>query len=1080
MKKPQRTICIFLAFILTITININTFALDENNQSLEELVSNMEEFNIISENTEKAGDVNIVEEKEEQEIQEIQLSSTLFDEHMSAVQNVSAANINVISISSINDLSLIKNNLASSYELTADIDLQNNEWSPIGTKDAPFKGKLYGNGYTISNFSVNSQLDYVGLFGYIDNAQIEDVNILNCNIIGKSNVGGLIGYAKKSTVINCQVLGSGSIKGDAKVGGLIGMKEYGNLYKCNSEITVTGTDSTGGLIGDNSGEVELCHSTGAVSGSINIGGLIGYARGEGTINKNYSASNIKAIGKSDRLGGLIGRIASNKITVKNSFSSGDINGLGECGGLVGYSTTAAMENCYFNGTIAGEKIGGITPSSSLIVTNSYFNSDKLSVQTPTDQSRTGLNLLNKSTYSGWDFVDTWEINNDSAYPYIKELGIPNNYYNPQFEVDNDEITMIGDGTAVNPYQVTSKEELKQLEFSGYNEYFLLMNDLDLRYELWTPIENFVGNFDGNGYKIKNLKIDLPNKNDVGLFAGNDNRITLMNVVIENVDIKGKDYVGGLAGKIKYSSIENCAVIGEGQVSGNKSVGGLLGGINSGYITECHTTVNVEGSSMVGGLIGNDMEYELNVARCYTTGNTTGIDCIGGLIGFSYLYEPRELSQCYTIGRVSGDSNVGGLIGMAFGEGDMQYYYTNIVDCFSFASVNGDKNVGGFMGNTNTNYGMISIEKGYYSGELSGHTNIGGLVGGDYDYENDEIIFVNSYFNSDTTSITIPESQARTPHQLTQTDTFVDWDFDNVWIILNGMPYLRNVPLEGLPEGDLYEPNNSFEEATAYKDLLFKKNTIWSSFIGTATIPDKKTFYENGFFRAKISHFNDKDYYALDVGLNKDVSSSTECYFYLKNLPRDYDMYLYDSDMQTICASDLQTGISEEFFYFTPKKAGRYYVVIDGKGSFSNEEYFLSYGSANKTNNILVHIDSSRTARQNTAIIMSNLEGLVQPKATVTSMYLECSYELSNDKGPTSAKIFAHNSGNTYSSSPYTSLAPFEFKSSQSAYRSLANELLAQTWTFTYNCDKTPTSKYTPYVRISYQYKVEKDTLFYIY
>ena len=84
-----------------------------------------------------------------------------------------------------------------------------------------------------------------------------------------------------------------------------------------------------------------------------------------------------------------------------------------------------------------------------------------------------------------------------------------------------------------------------------------MNDIDLYtyvYEqgkqiLWTPIGNtttpFIGNFNGNGYKIKNLKINST-ENVVGLFGKNTG--TIKNLVIDGVDVKGIDTVGAIVGQ----------------------------------------------------------------------------------------------------------------------------------------------------------------------------------------------------------------------------------------------------------------------------------------------------------------------------------------------------------------------------------------------------------------------------------------------------------------------------------------------------------------------------------------------------
>ena len=67
------------------------------------------------------------------------------------------------------------------FKLTADIDLSGSLWTPIGVSGKPFKGTFYGEGYTISNISINDYSNISsgssGLFGYINNAKILDVNL---------------------------------------------------------------------------------------------------------------------------------------------------------------------------------------------------------------------------------------------------------------------------------------------------------------------------------------------------------------------------------------------------------------------------------------------------------------------------------------------------------------------------------------------------------------------------------------------------------------------------------------------------------------------------------------------------------------------------------------------------------------------------------------------------------------------------------------------------------------------------------------------------------------------------------------
>ena len=49
--------------------------------------------------------------------------------------------------------------------LTADIDLANKEWTPIGNYSNPFKGNFNGDNHTVTGMQISGELDRVGLFG---------------------------------------------------------------------------------------------------------------------------------------------------------------------------------------------------------------------------------------------------------------------------------------------------------------------------------------------------------------------------------------------------------------------------------------------------------------------------------------------------------------------------------------------------------------------------------------------------------------------------------------------------------------------------------------------------------------------------------------------------------------------------------------------------------------------------------------------------------------------------------------------------------------------------------------------------
>ncbi|MFP4609281.1 MAG: GLUG motif-containing protein [Candidatus Aenigmatarchaeota archaeon] len=121
-------------------------------------------------------------------------------------------------------------------------------------------------------------------------------------------------------------------------------------------------------------------------------------------------------------------------------------------------------------------------------------------------------------------------------------------------------------------------------------------------EGWEPIEDFPGTFDGNGHKIRDLYIDRPEKDSVGLFGSSAGEIE--NVELVDADIKGGDDVGGLTG-VNYGEVINSGV--EGQVTGDKFVGGIIGReirlLGDTTLRDSYFEGEIRGEIYVGGIVG---------------------------------------------------------------------------------------------------------------------------------------------------------------------------------------------------------------------------------------------------------------------------------------------------------------------------------------------------------------------------------------------------------------------------------------------------------------------------------------------
>ncbi|MFC0903931.1 hypothetical protein ACFHWD_04395 [Clostridium sp. MT-14] len=186
-------------------------------------------------------------------------------------------------IEDADDLNAVRNNLSASYKLIKDVDLnispynEGEGWTPIGdTTNNRFTGVFDGNGHIIKNLFINrTGIAYQGLFGCINNANIQSIKVENVNINTNNNyIGGLIGITQGTSVVsNCCSMGI--VKGSTYVGGLVGYSA-GTVSNSYTTCTVNGSSSLGGLIGTlNQVTLKNCYSSGVISANAGFGGLIG-------------------------------------------------------------------------------------------------------------------------------------------------------------------------------------------------------------------------------------------------------------------------------------------------------------------------------------------------------------------------------------------------------------------------------------------------------------------------------------------------------------------------------------------------------------------------------------------------------------------------------------------------------------------------------------------------------------------------------------------------------------------------------------------------------------------------------------
>jgi hypothetical protein len=153
---------------------------------------------------------------------------------------------------------------------------------------------------------------------------------------------------------------------------------------------------------------------------------------------------------------------------------------------------------------------------------------------------------------------------------------------------------------------------------------------------WQPIGAFITNYgyrgfdgilDGQGYEIRDLFINRPDEDAVGLFRHAQPEGVIKNIGMVNVTVIGRMRVGGLVGLKGDGNVSNSYAT--GSVSGSIDVGGLVGLNGSGNVSNSYSTGNVTGDAHVGGLVGLNWG---NVSNSYSTGSVTGDAHVGGLVG----------------------------------------------------------------------------------------------------------------------------------------------------------------------------------------------------------------------------------------------------------------------------------------------------------------------------------------------------------------------------------------------------------------------------------------------------------------
>lgn len=552
--------------------------------------------------------------------------------------------------------------------LTANINLDNKVWEPIGNNSRQYAGTFDGQGYTISNLTVTSTSVDRGLFGKITtSAVIKNININDVTITTvRDYAGGVVGVAVGGTISNCHVKGINIATTKAYVGGIVGYVSGATVI---SGCTVTGTSSMktlsgsayiGGILGEiraNNVVISDC-----VVDNLNISGTSSDTRIAGAVGnaayrfsmydclvKNVNVTGVKKVGGLAfviRTGSVIERcgVIDSTLTATQTSASTDT----EIGGLIAVvtdSTINTVQYCYvYNTTVStyGRVSGGFigkVETARHILSENYCAAELILKASPT---RAGSLI-------GWastgEYNDMYYVPNGSQ-AYIGEKasaavlnnvasitdseaknGTLLNNLNARTNIwkeGDDGYPVIDRLLAAEPatdengvYLIATAYHLewfrKHVNSGNTTKNARLIADIDLNNKRIEPIGadsvRYAGIFDGDGFIISNLNMLTPGSYR-GLFGSTTPTAVIKNLNLKNVyiDTNG-DFVGSAVGMLRGRA-ENITVEGV-NVTANAKAGGVVGEMQNGAVI---SNVSVQGtetaniikttSTNVGGVVGN--------------------------------------------------------------------------------------------------------------------------------------------------------------------------------------------------------------------------------------------------------------------------------------------------------------------------------------------------------------------------------------------------------------------------------------------------------------------------------------------
>ena len=502
--------------------------------------------------------------------------------------------------------------------LKNDLDLNNQEWTPIGNSRNPFKGNFDGDNHTVTGMQIsNSSKDYVGLFGECTkhniNSAIKNITVRNSDICGKSHVGAIVGWAYEINIENCRSIAN-KINGERRVGGICGYfggNPGGKVSQCYNSSEVSGKRSAGGIagMGDrctaenclNTGEIKVTTTQNESTG----GGIFGFFDDSIASASITACVNLGKVSGGESFGGIVGSTASestghisncyyNMDVITGGFDAGTALTAGQlCGALPeGLDSTIWKEGSVDTSTAKATDTGSRFGTA----TGTYINLTKVADIKETKTAP--VPVYNYVTTNG----DDWDI-----YTLITTA---------------EEFAAIGQ----------DRNETK------WSANYVLGNDIDVSgvqlSSIGDPGTPYTGKFSGDGHTISH--VDMTKENDVyssGLFA----------------------QIGYTQNQLSESG-KVMLLAANGVIASNTEAGGICESLSVGEIYGCSFTGTVKGYT-AGGICGNVGQYT-KISQCFFAGDVQGKDSAAGICGYSPF---KVIDHCISIAAVTSDEDCAGIV-----------------------------------------------------------------------------------------------------------------------------------------------------------------------------------------------------------------------------------------------------------------------------------------------------------------------------------------------------------------------------------------------------------------------------------